>query len=61
MRQDKFSLWIRYTFQTLSKTFDISRANAIESEMFTALTVLLATTDRMLVIVMSDLSVIEIT
>ena len=61
MRQDKFSLWIRYTFQTLSKTFDISRANAIESEMFTALTVLLPTTDRMLVIVMSDVSVIEIT
>ena len=33
----------------------------MESEMFTVLTVLLATTDRMLVIVMSDLSVIEIT
>lgn len=37
------------------------RATAIESEMFTALIALLATTDRRLVIVLLDLCVIKTT
>ena len=37
--------------QYLPQTFDMPRATAIESEMFTALIALLATTDRRLVIV----------